>query len=45
MSISFDKVTTGTYYCVSVVLSFAPDWAEIARLAPAFTVTSAKTQF
>ena len=45
MSFSFDKVTTGTYNFVSVILNFAPDGATIAGLAAAFTVISAKTQF
>ena len=45
VSFSFDKVTTGTYNFVSVILSFAPDGATIAGLTPAFTVISAKTQF
>ena len=45
MSFSFDKVTTGTYNLVSFILNVAPDGATIASSAPAFTVTSAKTQF
>ena len=45
MSFSFDKVTTGTYNFVSVVLNVAPDGATIAQSASAFTVISAKTQF
>ena len=46
-SFSFDKVTTGTYNFVSVILNVAPDGATIARLAPctALIVISAKTQF
>ena len=41
----FDKVTTGTYNFVSVILNFAPDEATIAGLPPcAFLVfVSAKT--
>ena len=45
VSFSFDKVITGTYNFVSVVLNVAPDEATIAGLAAAFTVISAKTQF
>ena len=45
MSFSFDKVTTGTYTFVSVILNVAPD--TIAGLLPSasFVVISAKTQF
>ena len=45
VSFSFDKVTSGTYNILSVILNDAPDAAPIAGLTPAFTVTSAKTQF
>ena len=47
MSFSFDKVTTGTYTFVSVILNVAPDGATIAGLSPSasFVVISAKTQF
>ena len=45
MSFSFDKVSTGTYNSVSVILNVAPDGATIAGLTSAFTVISAKTQF
>ena len=45
MSFSFDKITTGTYNFVSVILNFAPDGATIAGLAVASSVISAKTQF
>ena len=45
MSFYFDKVTTGTYNLVSVILNFAPDGTTIAGLTPAFTVISAKIQF
>ena len=45
MSFSFDKVTTGAYNFVSVILNSAPEGATIAGLASAFTVISAKTQF
>ena len=38
MSFSFDKVTTGTYNFVSVILNVAPDGLT-------FAVISAKTQF
>ena len=41
MSFSFDKVTTGTYNFVSVILNVAPDGATIAGSASA----SAKIQF
>ena len=45
MSFSFDKVTTGTYNFVSVILNVAPDGATIAGSASASAVISAKTQF
>ena len=45
ISSSFDKVTTGTYNYVSVILNSAPDAATIAGLAAASVVISAKTQF
>ena len=45
MSFSFDKVTTGTYNFVSVILNVAPDGAAIAGSASASTVIPAKTQF
>ena len=47
MSFSFDKVTTGTYNFVSVILNSNPVGATIAGLSPcaALTVISAKTQF
>ena len=45
MSFSFDKVTTGTYNFVSVILNVALDEATIPGSAPAFTVISVKTQF
>ena len=45
MSFSFDKVTTGTYHSVSVIVNVAPDGATIAGSASASTVISAKTQF
>ena len=45
MLFSFDKVTTGTYNFVSVILNVAPDGATIAGSASASTVISAKTQF
>ena len=46
MSFSFDKVTTGTYNFVSVILNVAPDGATTAELLPcASLVISAKTQF
>ena len=44
-SFSFDKVTTGTYNFVSVILNVVPDGATIAVITPAFTVISATTQF
>ena len=43
MAFPFDKVTTGTYYFVSVISNFNSVGATIAGLA--FTVISAKTQF
>ena len=47
MSFSFDKVTTGTYNFVSVILNIAPDGATIAGLPSCarLAVISAKTQF
>ena len=47
MSISFDKLTTGTYNFVSVILNSNPVGATIAGLSPcaALTFISAKTQF
>ena len=45
MAFPFDKVTTGTYYFVSVISNFNSVGATIAGLASAFTVISAKTQF
>ena len=45
MSISFDKVTTGTYNFVSIILNFAPDGATIAGSASASAVISTKAQF
>ena len=45
MLFSFDKVTTGTYNFVSVILNVAPDGATIAGSAYSSTVISAKTQF
>ena len=45
MSFSFDKVTTGTYKFVSVILNVAPDGAIIGGLRTAFTDISAKAQF
>ena len=45
MSFYFDKVTTGTYNFVPVILNFATDGATIAGSASEFTVISAKTQF
>ena len=47
MSFSFEKVTTGTYNFVSVILHFAPDGATIAGLPSCAgpSVLSAKTQF
>ena len=45
MTFSFDKVTTGAYNFVSVVLNVAPDGGTIGGLRTAFTDISAKTQF
>ena len=45
MSFLFDKVTTGTYNFVSIILNSNPVGATIAGLAAAFAVLSAKTQF
>ena len=47
VSFSFEKVTTGTYNFVSVILHFAPDGATIAGLpsCAGLSVLSAKTQF
>ena len=49
MSFSFERVTTGTYNFVSVILNVAPDGTTIAGgslLFPAsLVVRSAKTQF
>ena len=45
MSFSFDKVTTGTYNFVSVVLNVASDGGKIGGLRTAFTDISAKAQF
>ena len=47
MPFSFDKVTTGTYNFVSVVLNVVPDGATIAGLSPSasLVVISTKTQF
>ena len=47
ISFSFDKVTTGTYNFVSVILNFASGGAAIAGSSPyaSFVVISAKTQF
>ena len=47
MSFSFDKVTTGTYNFVSVILNSNPVGATIAGLSPSasLVVISAKTQF
>ena len=45
ISFSFDKVTTGTYNFVSVILNSNKIGATIAGLAAASTVISAKTQF
>ena len=45
MLFSFDKVTTGTYNFVSVILNVALDGATIAGSASASTVISAKAQF
>ena len=47
MSFSFDKVTTGTYNFVSVILNSNPVGATIAGLSPSasLSVISTKTQF
>ena len=47
MSFSFDKVTTGKYNFVSVILNSNSAGATIAGLSPCafLLVTSAKTQF
>ena len=47
MSFSLDKVTTGTYNFVSVILNFASGGAAIVGSSPyaSFVVISAKTQF
>ena len=47
VSISFDKVTTGTYNFVSVILNSNPVGATISGLPPyaSLSVISAKTQF
>ena len=45
ISFSFDKVTTGTYNVVSVILNSNPVGATIAGLAAACIVISAKIQF
>ena len=47
MPFSFDKVTTGTYYFVSVISNVNTTGATIAELSPfaSFAVISAKTQF
>ena len=47
MSFSFDKVTTGTYNFVSVILNIEPDGATIAGLSPSasLVIISAKTHF
>ena len=45
MSFSFEKVTTGTYSFVSVILNVAHDWATIFESASASTIISTKTQF
>ena len=42
MSFSFNKVTTGTYNCVPVILNVAPEGAGSASVS---TVISAKTLF
>ena len=46
-SLSFDKVTTGAYYLVSVILNSNPLGGAIATLSPCvfLLVISAKTQF
>ena len=47
MLFSFDKLTTGTYSFVSVILNVAADGATIAGLSPSASLVaiSAKTQF
>ena len=47
MSFFFDKLATGTYNFVSVILNYNPVGAIIAGLSSyaALTVTSAETQF
>ena len=45
MSFSFDKITTGTYNFLSVILNSNLVGATTAGLASASTVISAKTQF
>ena len=47
MSFSFDKVTTGTYNFVSVILNSNPVGATIVGLSPSasLSVISIKTQF
>ena len=47
VSFSFDKITTGTYNFVSVILNFAPDGVTIAGLPSCafLAVVSVKTKF
>ena len=45
MSFSFDKVTTGTYNFVSVILNVAPDGATTAGSTPASAVISTEIHF
>ena len=45
MPFSFDKLTTGTYNFVSVILNSNSVGATISGLESAFIVISAKTQF
>ena len=45
MSFSFNKVTTGIYNFVSVILNIAPDGATIAGSTSASSVISTKTKF
>ena len=45
VSFSFDKVTTGIYNFVSVILNIAPDGAAIAGSTSASSVISTKTKF
>ena len=47
MSFSYDKVTTGTYNFVSVILNSSPVGATIAGSSPSasFSVISTKAQF